>query len=161
MNKNRNSPKNSSFKLKFNSKLRKLIVITVLLIAGTSVVAFRYYSRPGIVVCNANIINQTAPFINSPPTKESIRTINKIQKLENFSKDVNCLYILVNHYINVSDAENSRLYYDKLEAVYNPLIGYSELFGKETKNPKTLEPIVKFLEKQTKLSDDNIMGSQQ
>ena len=159
MNKNRNSPKNSSFKLKFNSKLRKLIVITVLLIAGTSVVAFRYYTRPGIVVCNANIINQTAPFINSPPTKESIRTINKIQKLENFSKDVNCLYILVNHYINVSDAENSRLYYDKLEAVYNPLIGYSELFGKETKNPKTLEPIIKFLEKQSKLTEDNIQSS--
>lgn len=159
MNKNRNSLKNSSFKLKFNSKLRKLIVITVLLIAGTSVVAFRYYTRPGIVVCNDNIINQTAPFINSPPTKESIRTINKIQKLENFSKDVNCLYILVNHYINVSDAENSRLYYDKLEAVYNPLIGYSELFGKETKNPKTLEPIIKFLEKQSKLTEDNIQSS--
>ena len=159
MNKNRNSPKNSSFKLKFNSKLRKLIVITVLLIAGTSVIAFQYYTRPGNVVCNANIINQTAPFINSPPTKESIRSINKIQKLENFSKDVNCLYILVNHYINVSDAENSRLYYDKLEAVYNPLIGYSELFGEETKSPKNLEPIIKFLEKQSKLTEDNIQSS--
>ena len=162
MNKKRNfnkSTKSSASKVKFINRLWKIVAIAILLIVVASVVVYRYYTRPGIVVCNANIINRTAPYINSTPTQNSIKAINKIQRLENFSKDVNCLYILVNHYINVSDAENSRLYYDKLEAVYNPLIGYSELFGKETKNPKTLEPIIKFLEKQSKLTEDNIQSS--
>lgn len=162
MNKKRNFnklTKSSASKVKFINRLWKIVAIAILLIVAASLVVYRYYTRPGIVVCNANIINRTAPYINSTPTQNSIKAINKIQRLENFSKDVNCLYILVNHYINVGDAEKSRIYYDKLEAVYNPLTGYSELFGEETKSPKNLEPIIKFLEKQSKLTEDNIQSS--
>lgn len=162
MNKKRNSnklTKSSSSKVEFINRLWKIGAIAVLLLVVASVVAYRYYTRSGIVVCNANIINQTAPYINSTPTQDSIKAINKIQKLDNMSNDVNCLYILVNHFINVGDAEKSRVYYDKLEAVYNPLIGYSELFGEETKSPKNLEPIIEFLEKQSKLTEDNIQSS--
>lgn len=132
-------------------------VIGLLLVAGA--VAFGLYHRQQSVsrddaLCSEETITKAAPLIESGKGAELLAIAQEVQALENYETDVNCLYIITSAYINISDAKNSRAYYDKLATTYDPAVGYSPLFGDSINSLATLESSVEFLEEQAKTATE-------
>lgn len=74
--------------------------------------------------------------------------VDKIKLLKGYDANPNCLYVLTTYYISISDSANARLYYDKLNAVYKPSVGYYSSINLFAKKPSVLKTEVEFVEQQ-------------
>lgn len=161
MNKNRSNSKkyikNPSQKLKFRNAPWKLIVLASLILVTASIVAFRYYTRPGIVVCKGSLIDDAVPFLDPNAKKDLGFLEDKILALDDYYKDVNCLYILTVYNINISNSKSAKKHYNQLVKVYRPLVGYDSRFGTEVKEPDDLKIIIDFLENSDKSAENSAL----
>lgn len=98
--------------------------------------------------CSYQVLSAAKSKLAPSKVVELRHTIDSIVKLPGYDKDVNCLYVITQYYINISDYRNSKQYYSKLAALYNSDTGYSPAISDVAKDPKTIKPIINFLEKQ-------------
>lgn len=107
-------------------------------------------SSPNEAVCTDQIISDSANFLENDNAAELNSISNEILSLQGFDNDANCLLIITRRYVNASDAENSRKYYEKLLTAYDQDLGYSEKFGTSARTPAELKTTIEFLEQQAK-----------
>lgn len=123
-----------------------LILLGLLLIAGAGYL----WIWPLVNVkpaCSDEVIKQASVLLDRPH-KEQLKPIaDNTQKLKNFKKDPNCLYIVTTYYINVEDPTNARRFFESLKKVYNPQKGLSPKFGDIVKSLAGIELEVEFVEK--------------
>jgi len=97
--------------------------------------------------CNQTIITKAAPLIRNQQGVELSQLTHEIMKIPGFDRDVNCLYIVIYSYINLSNGAEARKYYNKLAPIYNPNEGFSQYFGPQVSSPEGLKKQIEFIEK--------------
>lgn len=140
-----------------------LAVAGVALVAAAGWFAYRAIDRspanqPAAVVCTDNTLARAAPLLASGETQQLQPIVAEIEATDNFTQDPNCLYIVVQYYIGISDAANARRYFNDLEKVYNPQTSYSDFIVSGSLPPQQLKPIIEFLEQRPVLPDGMMRG---
>jgi type II secretory pathway pseudopilin PulG len=149
---------------------RMLIIVLICLIvfAAAAAAYFVYNSRHKKAVKQASVSAQCSElYLNGyyTPTDKGLVVnskrdlkplVTKIQALPGYDTDANCLVVVVEYYINLSDAKNSKLYYDKLTTAYAAK-GYVAVLKPIARTPTQLKPIVEFLQLQLEESKKNML----
>jgi len=149
------------------SRLKKVLIFGVVVVAIAGLTMFLIRSRQNrpsqqavrpVQVCSGpaeiTLLNEAEASIQSDDILKLKQTNSKIQKLQGYEQDANCLYPVVIYYINISDAVNSRLYLNMLVKAYDPVKGFSPALG-AARTLDRLKSNVKFLEDQLKTAEDN------
>lgn len=149
------------------SRQKKVLIfgVIVVAIAGLTVYLIRsrtHHSRQQVAkpgqVCSGTdkiaLLNEAEASILSNDTLKLKAVNSKIQKLQGYEQDSNCLYPVVIYYLNISDQVNSRLYLNKLVKAYDPVKGFSSALG-ATRTLDSLKSNVDFLDVQLKSVQDN------
>ena len=125
-----------------------LILILILVISGLFIYfSFRSAARPlansstarpkgteysYIPVCtteaNINILEDAAGAIYRYDLATLTNAVMKIQKLPNYRHDPNCLYALVEYYIDTNQPNLASTYYVDLQHEYQPNVGFSTVY---------------------------------
>lgn len=127
-----------------------LIVVTVLAVGAATIHTRNKHQTEKQNQQRQEILATAAPnLINADPRKLD-QTVERIKQQPNWETNPNYLYILLTYYISLSDAQNARLYYGKLVAVYDPKVGFDPTIVGTTIPMSDLERTVKFLEEQAK-----------
>ena len=111
-----------------------LYSLVLIIIVSGIIFYFVWHSRQSstVAVCttrsNSIILQQAGEAIIASNVAGQQQAVEKIQKLPNYQKDPNCLYVVVNYYISKGDTQNSSQYFAKLQSVYNPKQGFSKIF---------------------------------
>lgn len=152
---------------KHKKNLKPLIIVAIVAVLLLAIGVFAVVSRNGSkqndqsqnvtrkTVCSNEIITEAGPLITEGSGSQLTAVAKKVMALPEFDRDPNCLYIVVNSYVNVSDAANGRKYYDKLKVVYDPQAGYSRSFGDTLITPEGLKKNIEYLEAQAKRLKEN------
>lgn len=74
-------------------------------------------------------------------------TANEIKADAGYEADPNCVYVVLTHYINLSDVVESRSELEKLKKVYDADVGYNPIILGYTLGIDSLERLVAQLEK--------------
>ncbi len=88
--------------------------------------------QPVALACSsqsqASLLSQANDLIAKPDIIKFSQLVSKIQKLPYYKQDPNCLYPIVNYYIEISDSKDASTYLTALEKAYNPKQGLSREF---------------------------------
>jgi hypothetical protein len=93
-----------------------------------------------------DLIAQAAPLFNGAQQTQLQQLVSKIQKLPHYGQDPNCLYAVVIYYINQSDAQDAARFFNMLNKVYEPSVGFSEYHGYNPETISELRAQVSFLQ---------------
>lgn len=102
---------------------------------------------PTVEVCSEELITRANDAFAPEDVEELSQIVAEIEALENYDQDINCLYALANYYINVSNAQRAEEVVNALEPRYDPVIGYSLIYGSitETVTPENMRQTIDFL----------------
>lgn len=127
-----------------------LILLAVLVVVGGGVylLASRSSKQSSTSCSTAVLTKQTATDLNSPSAAVLKPTVDKIEAQPNYSKDINCVYVLMDYYIAVGDPDKARPAYDQLVALYTSREDYSETIRDAAGSPDRFKPILEMLEQQ-------------
>jgi hypothetical protein len=148
------------------SKKKKMIVTAAVVVVLLLAAGGAYYFWPGRShkssgVCSDKTLSESAPFLNDNKAAELVGTVQYIERQPNYQTDPNCLYVLTQYYIGVSNAGSARQNYDLLVKVYQPDPGYNPALTASAQAPDQLLPQIEFLEQQTKQSSSAALQDQQ
>lgn len=102
------------------------------------------------------ILEQAAPLLPAEKHQELEPLVSRIRSIKNYDKDPNCLNVVVNYYINISDYDKAAQYMEMLTNVYDPSEGFSLALGTSSKSIEELEGDVSFLKGQKEEATNNI-----
>lgn len=105
-------------------------------------------------VCNDRLIKKATPLLAPDKLNELQPVAEEILAKPDYATDVNCVYIVTNYSINLSNIESLQQHYDQLVKVYKPADGYSKEFGDNTLTPENVKQVLDFL-KTTKPEMEN------
>lgn len=111
----------------------KVIVVLIVLLMIVLILIFvlnnQSNNSPTTQVCsdsaNRSLLSTDAKYIISNNFVGQGVLVHKIQKLAGYQNDPNCLYVIVNYYINTSNVNKAMIYYNKLKKIYDPRHGFS------------------------------------
>ncbi len=136
-----------------NRKVRtkKWIVFFGVLLLVAILIIFTIYDRNiAGLSCRYNYTSQcaikdAAKLLKPEKAQELYKVVLKIQKIKNYQKNPNLLYVEIVYYINISDGKNASIYYNMLEKVYNPDVGFSKKLGDQILTILQIRSSVEFL----------------
>lgn len=100
-------------------------------------------------VCSRQLLNRAVVAFEPEKVAELEPVANEIKQLPRYEQDPNCLYVLMQFYVNTSDAQGASATLAKLEASYNPGVGYDEaLVAYKAEPPAAFRPVIEFLNAQ-------------
>lgn len=145
---------------------KKLIVVIgglvlLVIVFGLTVTVLKRSNKPAgsVAVCSDELLNQAAPLLEEKKYKELEPIARQIEGLKNYDKDPNCLFVVTTYYINVTDAKNARLNYDKLMLIYTPETQLQPAIAAKVRSPYTMRSSIEFLEEQQrKFEEGKIQG---
>jgi hypothetical protein len=118
------------------------------------------------VVCDDKTLREASPLLNRIGLEDAKTTaakqaqlkpiVEKIQATEDYSQDINCVYITTSYYVAIEDADKAKADFDKLAAIPKSL---SPAFGPSPKSVEALRSQVEFLVKQKDAALKNVMLS--
>ncbi len=121
----------NTFKLIYR-KIKVILIFFILLVIvfvlGTVIYNHQNMSSSSNVCTtnnNQDILKADSKYIISDNIAKQQVLVKKVEKLPNYQKDPNCLYVIVNYYINISNIKMATIYYEKLKKIYNPKISFS------------------------------------
>ncbi len=98
-------------------------------------------------VCDENLLERSAKAIRYPIDSEALAAIvTDIKKLEDYNRDVNCLYVVLQYNLVTSSPVQARESLNGIKGLYISTVGYSSSFGADTQSPAVLEQMVIALE---------------
>lgn len=135
-----------------NKKKVVIAVVAVIAVLVLAIGGFLYWRnqqpKTEVSLCQAQI-DRASKLIKEPKDRELLDLTEQIEKIPNYTTDVNCMYIVTQGYISISDAEKSQESYDKLVKVYKADVGYNSNFGDQVTRPEALKQIIDFLKTQS------------
>lgn len=145
----------------FSGHTKVIIIILVALVVGSILIFViqpkayqKKQSAKGQVlhICSDSILQQAVAVMGPGQQKQFLSIVNNIKQIPKFDQDPNCLYVLLNYYVVISDAKDSRTYLDKFKAVYVSKASMSPILiaSKNSLPFQTvgdIDTIVQFLEK--------------
>lgn len=140
-------------KKKFGIKLGAVLLVAVMsgLIINRILAARRHRSPHPIATttgCSEQILTTASVVMEPSKQKDLLPVVSQIKQLPQFDQDPNCLYVVINYYLSISDGANARSYFDKFQKVYTPETVLSPVLLSPTSiRPKDLQANVEFLEK--------------
>ncbi len=131
------------------------LLVVILLVAG---VAGGYFvqKKRAQNICSGSaagtaFFEEAAGFLAIGSSVSELRPYaEKVFATKGYEKSASCLYVVLVYSIDLSDPGESRLYLDKLTAIYNPEQGYDKGIEGVALTLDELKPIVEFLEQQAK-----------
>lgn len=132
---------------------RKLIMASMLVLLLTFICTFvwqRHKSAVSRSVCYQQI-PQAISLLKNPQGRKLLDLGQQIEKIPGYKSDVNCLYVVTQGYISVSDPDKSRESYNLLTKVYKENMGYNKEFDSVVTLPYQLDEIIKNLEQQSQV----------
>lgn len=150
-----------------HSSLIKLVLVLFLVIIICSAYLLsrnlNTQTKTNQLVCadqNYDLLESASNVMANDKTNELKIIVDKIQSLSDYQMDPNCLYVITNYYINISNPEKARENFDKLVIVYNPEIEFVPIFSTmHFKNKDLLKSTIEFLEKsRTDLEKNALFG---
>jgi hypothetical protein len=134
------------------------ITVPIVLVAGVVVGALYYHHQSVNVstVCSSTagpvLLHNAGAAIYAANIKQLRQVAQTVQKEPHYQQDPNCLYIMVNYYIDSGDSKNASFYLDKLNQAYQPNKGLSAEFGLKIPNISYLETDLSTLKKDQSMS---------
>lgn len=133
-----------------------LMVIVVAILAlmglgGYSALKSGYFkSSSG---CSKNFTKQCAlteakDLLSPDKSSQLGEVVSKIQKIKNYQQDPDLLYIVTLYHLNNGDAKNAQLYFEMLEKVYDPKVGYDPAISESALSIADLKLFIKFVTSQ-------------
>lgn len=143
---------------------RKVVFVglTALVVIGIIVGLVAYKQRkqdmrpPGVAVCSETILREASQALDPTQATKLQPIVVKIEALQDFDKDQNCLYIVLTYYINSDNPQLARATFNKLNGIYDPTLGFSPKLGLHTKDLAALEADVTFREITAKERQSNM-----
>lgn len=110
-----------------------IALIAIGLLAG-SIYIIKKSKEQANVKCSDSVLNAAGDALNPLQANESQLeqlkpVVENIKQIEGHEKDPNCLYILANHSVLMSDVQGAKTYLGKLNKAYNSKTGLSKEFG--------------------------------
>lgn len=143
---------NNKKQVKFGFLSRKIILILSVVVFCTFLIIGLFVLQQKKTLEKQSVCHQQIPkaksLLANPNQRDLLDLAQEIEKIPNYSSDVNCMYIVTQGYISISDAEKSQESYDKLIKVYNTEVGYSSDFGLAVVQPDGLKQNIAFLQQQ-------------
>jgi hypothetical protein len=132
---------------KDNSKRRMKIAVVV--VFGTlMIVALAGYQvlRPK-PPCSDSFLKSAGMHFDGPHRPQLIKDVAQIQLKKDYTKDPNCLYVVMEYNIHSSDSAKATKTYALLQKAYDPSKGFSHSLGPNRKTMADFKASVKFLKK--------------
>ncbi len=76
------------------------------------------------------LLRQAVPLSTQPKYLQLKKVVDKIQKLPDYQRDPNCLYMVITYEVNAADAGSASDNFNKLVKVYNPNVGFTPYLGR-------------------------------
>lgn len=93
----------------------------------------------------------------NPKTAEGV--VNKIKTHKSYTEEPNCLYLVLNYYINISDTKNAEQTFSQLQKIYKPNTVFSSEIGESIKTMEIFKSNIEFLKRQDEmLMKNSIQG---
>ncbi len=134
-----------------------MVVVPIVVLVGVAVLLGSYRTTKTVTAVQKNACTTTAGTVlltdaakNLDPAKDAAlaKDVEKIMQLQDYDKDANCLNVVTTYYINVSDYDNAKVNFAKLQDVYDSSQGFSIIIpqygGMYAKNMDTLKQDVAF-----------------
>ena len=135
-----------------------VIFVCTILVAGGVLNGFMRHQQ-SLDKARNDAVTQAVNFLDPSYTPKLAAVVPQIKQQLGYDSDADCLYVLTTYYINISDNKNTKLYYDKLAAVYDPAKGYKNAqLRRVAQTPASLKPTVTFIENQAKEAARNTFG---
>lgn len=108
-------------------------------------------------ICSNEILQKAAKVLTTHKKLQKIA--EDVEAMDQFEKDINCVYIAMAYYINIGHPQKAREYYDKFTKHPNFISGANPLLGNNVKTNKQLEADIKFLDKIAEQVENNTQTS--
>lgn len=143
----------SSKKSRVPKLRKKIVLILLILLLLLALVLTFVLTRQDKSAVKQSVCYQQIPKAKSlllqPKENELFKLSQQIEKISGYKNDVDCLYIVTQGYISVSDPVKSRESHNLLTKVYKEDVGYDKEFDRVVTLPYQLEEIIKNLELQS------------
>jgi hypothetical protein len=139
-------------------KIRLLMIGATVIVVGAGSVLYSEHIRHTAdsnaylisSVCsdknNRSTLAQAAAYLSPSQSMELLPYVQRIKSIPSYQHDPNCLYVLVNYYVNITDPDNAQKYVMLLNKVYEPKIGLDSYF-KYSPSLKSLQISITALQK--------------
>jgi hypothetical protein len=119
---------------KGHSKRRMILGLTIgVLFASAIIVAIAaYHSRPASA-CSVSFLKNAATHFDGPHRPQLIKDVAEIKSKKDYTKDPNCLYVVMEYNIHSSDSASADKTYAQLQKAYDPAKGFSRSLGPQRK----------------------------
>ncbi|HSX45173.1 MAG TPA: hypothetical protein VLF39_03680 [Candidatus Saccharimonadales bacterium] len=112
------------------------IIVVLLILALLIQDSHRPKKLVKIAPCSDQILQEAAPNLDTTKVTELSKVVDKITAIPNYQSDVNCMYVVTDFYVNLSDIDNA----DKSLTVLKRLYKLTSNAQSDTDN---LSPLLK------------------
>lgn len=134
-------------------------LLLVALLAGGGFLFYRQQQATAKYLCNGRESNQfyqeVAQQLYPVNYEELGRLVSRIQRVEGYKKDPNCVYAEVAYYINTADSENAKRTLSDLEKVYDSKNGFVSAYDKRVRDLEDVRSEVADIEKANQENNSN------
>ncbi len=132
-------------------KKKIIALLTIIIAVSISLLLLRRQHQPPVKqsICYKQI-PKARQLLEKPKGRALLDLGLQIEKIPGYKTDVDCLYIITQGYISISDDIKSRESYKLLVGVYDEKVGYDKQFGGAVTRPDQLDNTIKFFEQRSK-----------
>lgn len=153
----------------FGSPSKKVFIIGsgALVVIALTIFGYLYFLRASgndvslkaLTVCSDETIKTASDAIEASDSAALGKVAAKVASLEDYTNDVNCLYIAARYNIMIANTSKARTYIDLLKKKSPEVSSYSRHFAKRPMTTETMEKVLATLAKQAEeieaLQEDN------
>lgn len=109
--------------------------------------------------CSNDILTDAAKILETNEVIKLKIIAEKVQKIEKFDQDLNCLYLVLIYSINFDDSSKAHEFLNKYEKLYNQINGLNPLLGNSIKTLEQLKADLKFNDDVRQQLEKNTLGA--
>jgi hypothetical protein len=137
------------------SRRSVLLVAGLLLVVAIVLLVTNFVHQQAINKDRAALVTQAAAVLELENKNDLGRIVSQIKQQPGYQRDPDSLYVLTIYYLNMGDAANARVYYDKLASVHKAKDSYSNAKLKYARSLQSLKSSVEFQESALKEAQTN------
>lgn len=132
----------------FGISRRKIYIFLVLIIFSSIIIGGIFLYKKNIVencYTDENLMNQAAIAIKNNDNNKLSNLVKLIYQKNNYNKDVNCNFIIMTYYLNISDGYNAQKNFDQYLKTYNSKIVLNNKLSPYSLSINDYKDLIKYL----------------